>query len=289
MNYEGNVIRPPSEADSIILQVTVGCSHNKCAFCAAYRDEMFRLKDEHLLNEDLGFAARYCKRQTRVFLADGDVLSLPQQRLIDLLSRIRTHLPWVNRVSLYGNAKNIVRKSERELRHLKELGLARIYMGLESGHDPTLLAINKGVDAAKMIEAGQLIRGAGLFLSATVLLGVAGSKDSKAHARATGQVISAMKPNQVGVLTLMLLPNTPLHQRAERNEFTLPDQLDLLRELYIIVENIDLERLQFQANHASNYLSINSRLPRDRQAVLAAIDRALLGEISLKPEHLRAL
>lgn len=289
MNYEGNVIRPPSEADSIILQVTVGCSHNKCTFCGTYRGELFRLKDEQLIAEDLDFAARYCQRQKRVFLADGDVLSLPQRKLVEIFTRIRYRLPWVKRISLYGNAKNILRKSAQDLAQLKELGLSRVFMGLESGHDPTLLAINKGADAAKMIKAGRLIRAAGLFLSVTVLLGVAGRKNSVAHSRATGQVISAMQPNQVGVLTLMLLPGTPLYEQATQGEFVLPDQAGFLRELYLLVENIELDRLQFQSNHASNYLPINCRLPRDRQIVLAAIEQALNGEIYLKPEHLRAL
>lgn len=289
MNYEGNIIRPPSEADSIIIQITVGCSHNKCGFCATYRDQLFRLKDERIVEEDLDFAARYCKRQKRVFLADGDVLSLPQQKLVDIFSKIRDRLPWVTRISLYGNAKNILRKSEKQLRQLKDLGLARVYMGLESGHDPTLLAINKGADAVKMIEAGRLIRAAGLFLSVTVLLGVAGRGNSEAHARATGRVISAMEPNQVGVLTLMLLPGTPLYEQAKQGDFVLPDQAGYLRELYLMVENIELDRLQFQSNHASNYLPINCRLPRDRQPVLTAIAQALNGDISLKPEHLRAL
>jgi radical SAM superfamily enzyme YgiQ (UPF0313 family) len=289
MNYEGNIIRPPSEADSIILQVTVGCSHNKCTFCGTYRGEIFRLKDERIIAEDLDFAARYCRRQTRVFLADGDVLSLPQPRLVDLFGRIRNRLPWVKRISLYGNARNILRKSAGELRQLKDLGLGRVFMGLESGYDPTLLAINKGADAAGMIAAGVLIRKAGLFLSVTVLLGVAGRDNSAAHARATGQVISAMRPSQVGVLTLMLLPGTPLYEQASQGEFVMPDQAGFLRELYLLVENIEVDRLQFQSNHASNYLPINCRLPRDRQPVLAAIAKALNGEIALKPEHLRAL
>lgn len=289
MNYQGNVIRPPSEADSIILQVTIGCSHNRCTFCGTYLNETFRLKDEQIIEEDLDFAARYCHRQQRVFLADGDVLSLPQQKLVDLLGRIKERLPWVNRISLYGNAKNILRKSEQELNQLRKLGLGRVFMGLESGHDPTLLAINKGSDSATMIKAGRLIRSSGLFLSVTVLLGIAGQQNSEAHARATGQVISAMRPNQVGVLTLILLPGTPLFRQAAEGKFIMPDQAGFLRELYLIVENIELERLQFQANHASNYLSINCRLPRDRQSVMASIEKALHGGIVLKPEHLRAL
>jgi len=289
MDYVGNIIRPPSEADSIILQVTVGCSHNRCTFCGTYRGELFRLKDEGVIDGDLDFAARYCHRQKRIFLADGDVLSLPQSRLVALFSRIRRHLPWVNRISLYGNAKNGLRKSVADLLQLKELGLHRVYMGLESGHDETLAAIDKGVDAAAQIRFGQRVRQAGLFLSATVLLGIAGRENSREHAIETGRVISAMQPNQVGVLTLMLLPNTPLFKQASRGEFVLPDRDGLLEELYVMVENIETEHLQLQTNHASNYLPLNCRLPRDKEQVLAAIRAARAGEIGLKPEHLRAL
>jgi radical SAM superfamily enzyme YgiQ (UPF0313 family) len=289
MDYVGNIIRPPSEADSIILQVTVGCSHNRCTFCGTYRGELFRIKDDCVIDADLNFAARYCRRQSRVFLADGDVLSLPQNRLAALLSRIRRQLPWVNRISLYGNAKNGLRKSVADLEELKNLGLNRVYMGLESGHDPTLAAINKGVDSAAQIRFGQNIRAAGLFLSVTVLLGIAGRENSPAHARETGRAISAMQPNQVGVLTLMLLPNSPLYEQAARGEFKLPDRDGMLRELYQLVANIEVERLQLQTNHASNYLPLNCRLPKDKVQVLVAIDRARAGEIALKPEHLRAL
>ena len=289
MNYEGNIIRPPSEADSIIIQVTVGCSHNKCTFCGTYRGELFRLKDTLIIEEDLRFAARHCRRQKRVFLADGDVLSLPQQKLVEIFKHVRERLPWINRISLYANARNALRKSATELRELKELGLARVYMGLESGHDPTLAAMNKGVNAESLVKAGRLIKEAGLFLSVTALLGIAGRENSEAHARETGRVISAMAPNQVGVLTLILLPGTPLFDHAETGDFLLPDRNGLLKELYLIVENIELDRVQFQANHASNYLPVNCRLPRDRRNVLTAIGQALNGEIPLKPEHLRAL
>jgi len=289
MHYEGNLIRPPSEADSIILQVTVGCTHNKCTFCGTYRGELFRVKDERIIDADLEFAARYCRRQNRVFLADGDVLSLPQPRLIALLTKIRQQLPWIKRISLYANAKNGLRKSVADLEELKSLGLNRVYQGLESGHEPTLSAINKGVTAAEQIRFGRLVREAGLFLSVTVLLGIGGRENSLAHARETGLAISAMQPSQVGVLTLMLLPNTPLYQQAARGEFTLPDRQGMLNELYRLVENIEVDKLQLQTNHASNYLPISCRLPKDKDEVLASIRLALSGGLTLKPEHLRAL
>ncbi|MHB1015717.1 MAG: radical SAM protein, partial [Desulfurivibrionaceae bacterium] len=161
MHYEGaHIIRPPSEADSIILQVTVGCSHNQCTFCGTYKEERFRIKDWAIVEADLDFAAQYCLRQSRVFLADGDVLALSQSRLVELLTKIRQRLPWVNRVSLYGNARAIRNKSVDQLLELKALGLHRVYMGLESGFDPVLTAISKGADSAAMIEAGQRVKAA---------------------------------------------------------------------------------------------------------------------------------
>ncbi len=290
MHYEGaHIIRPPSEADSIILQVTVGCSHNQCTFCGTYNEERFRIKDQAIVEADLDFAAQYCTRQSRVFLADGDVLALSQRRLVELLTKIRHRLPWVNRVSLYGNAKGIRNKSVAQLLELKTLGLHRVYMGLESGFDPVLTAISKGADSAAMIEAGQRVKAANLFLSVTALLGIAGTALSLEHARATGRVLSAMEPNQTGILTLMLLENTPLYHREKAGEFVLPDQQGMLAELRAMVEHLTLKKGQLQSNHASNYLAINARMPRDKEPVLAAIDRALAGHTRLKPEYLRAL
>jgi radical SAM superfamily enzyme YgiQ (UPF0313 family) len=289
LHYEGNIIRPPSEANSIILQVTVGCSHNKCTFCGAYKGTLFRIKDATTIDQDLEFAARHCTRQKRVFLADGDVLILPTERLCEILSNIRKKLPWVNRVSLYGNAKAILRKTAEDLIKLKELGLDRVYMGLESGHNPTLANIKKGMQAEQMIEASRRVNDAGLFLSVTVLLGIGGVENSNIHAIETGRVLTAMAPNQIAALTLMILENTPLYNDAVNGMFELPDQKMLLSELHTIVQNIDLQRVQFQANHASNYLPIVGRLSRDRQKILDKIDDALAGRERLTPEDQRAL
>lgn len=289
MNYEGNIIRPPSEADSIILQVTVGCSHNKCTFCGAYKGSLFKIKQDAIIDADLAFAARYCRRQKRVFLADGDALVIPQPRLIKLLEKIKNRLPWVNRIGLYANARSIGLKSLEQLLELRRLGLNRIYMGLESGHDPILASINKGADSKTMIEAGRKVREAGLFLSVTVLLGIGGIACSKAHAEATGRVLTAMVPNQIAALTLMLLENTPLSRDAAGGLFQMPDRKRLLVELKTMLRHIRLDKVQFQANHASNYLPINARLARDKESILDTIDRAIAGETSLVPEYLRAL
>ncbi len=289
MHYEGNIIRPPSEANSVILQVTVGCSHNKCTFCGAYKGTLFRIKDAATIDQDLEFAARHCTRQKRVFLADGDVLIMPMDQFCEILSKIRKKLPWVNRVSLYGNAKAILKKTAADLIKLKELGLDRVYMGLESGHNPTLANIKKGMKAEQMIEASRRVNDAGLFLSVTVLLGIGGVENSAIHAIETGRVLTAMAPNQIAALTLMILENTPLYKDAVNGMFQLPDQKMLLSELQTIVQNIDLQRVQFQANHASNYLPIVGRLSRDRQKILDKIDDALAGRERLTPEYQRAL
>jgi len=289
MDYEGTIIRPPSEANSILLQVMVGCPHNQCTFCGAYKEVDCRVKDAGRIAQDIAFARRHCQRLHRVFLIDGDVLALPQPRLTAILRQIGQDLPWVNRVSLYGRANSIIHKSMADLRELKGLGLHRVYMGLESGHDPTLARIRKGTNSAQMIEAGQKIRRAGMFLSVTALLGVAGNDYSQEHAEATGRVLTAMAPNQIAVLTLMLLANTPLYQERQRGEFTLPDQPALLAELRTLVANLHLDRVQFQANHASNYLPINCRLKRDKDDLLHTLDQAVAGEINLVPETLRAL
>ena len=289
MHYQGNIIRPPSEANSIILQATVGCSHNNCTFCGAYKGVRFQIKDDAILDADLDFAAQNCKRLKRLFVADGDGLIIPQPRLIRLFTMIRKKLPWIRRIALYANTKSIMAKSASQLVALQELGLDRVYMGLESGHDPTLAAINKGADSRKMVEAGRRIREAGLFLSVTVLLGIGGIVNSQKHAQATGRVLSEMAPNQIAALTLMVLENTPLYREALAGAFQLPDRQQLLEELKTIVENIHLDRVQFQANHASNYLPINARLGRDKDKILTLIDGALAGAVRLTPEAMRGL
>jgi len=249
----------------------------------------FRLKDQATINEDVGFAARYCRRQTKVFIGDGDALIIPTDRLMRIFSDIRKKLPWVNRISLYGNAKSILRKNREELLGLKQLGLDRIYMGLESGHDPTLIKIRKGVTSDQMINAAERVRNAGLFLSVTVLLGIGGIDSSTVHGVETGRILSAMKPNQIAALTLMLLDNTPLYHEAVAGLFQLPDRMQILLELKTMVQNIYLDRVQFQANHASNYLPISGRLARDKEKILDIIEEGLHGERDLRNESARAL
>jgi radical SAM superfamily enzyme YgiQ (UPF0313 family) len=289
MHYEGNIIRPPSEANSILLQATVGCSRNKCTFCGAYRGERFKIKSDAIIMADIAFAAQNCRRQRRLFICDGDALIIPQKRLVRILQAIARQLPWVTRVGVYANAKSLRMKSVAELAELRRLGLGIAYMGLESGDDVTLKAVSKGADSTLQIEMGRKARAAGIKLSLTVLLGLAGPERSAIHARETGRVLSAIDPEYVGALSLMLIPGTPLYADWRAGRFVQLGPLELLRELRTLLAHTEQTQGLFHANHASNYLPIRARMPKDKAATLALIDRALEGEVPLKPEWLRAL
>jgi radical SAM superfamily enzyme YgiQ (UPF0313 family) len=289
MHYEGDVYRPPSEANSILLQVTTGCSHNNCTFCGMYRNSRFRIKERETVMADIDFAAQHCQRQRRLFLCDGDALIMPQKRLVEILGAIRVKLPWVERVSSYASTDSIKRKSVAELEELRELGLKLAYLGLESGDDATLAAINKNGDADTMIEMGRKIRSAGIHLSITVILGIAQRERSEVHARESGRVLSAIDPEYVGALSLMLTPGTPIYQQYESGSWELPGPDEMLRELQIMLEHTELTNGYFHANHASNYLPIKAKLPQDKRRTLALIQQALDGRIGLKPEYMRGL
>jgi radical SAM superfamily enzyme YgiQ (UPF0313 family) len=291
MNYDGDIIRPPSEASSIIIQVTVGCSHNKCTFCGAYKDpgKKFRIRSEAEILENISFAAQHCHKQKRVFLADGDALILSQKLLLRIFGWLKQQLPQVSRIAMYGNAKAIRSKTLAELNELKALGLHRIYMGLESGDDRVLSSVKKGETADSMIQAGNLVRQAGIFLSVTVLLGLAGVEGSLRHARESARVLSKMQPNQIAALCLMPLENTPLGQQYAAGCFQLPDATAMLLELRELISNTYCDKVQFMANHASNYLPLVGRLARDKDRLLAEIELALQGKQSLVPEQFRAL
>jgi radical SAM superfamily enzyme YgiQ (UPF0313 family) len=289
MDYQGIIIRPPSEANSIILQVTRGCSHNKCTFCGTYQGVRFGIKPESIVEKDISFAAQYCKRQRRVFITDGDALVLPQTYLEPLLYKIRDALPWITRIGLYGNAKSIKSKTLDQLKALRKAGLGIVYMGLETGDDLTLGKIRKGFNAQAIVEMGKRVIDAGIKLSVTVLLGLAGPDRSRIHAEETGRALTAMDPNHVGALSLMILPGTPLGRDYEEGRFELIGPEDMLRELRTMMTHTDLTKGLFHANHASNYLPIKARFPKDKEAAIGLIDQALAGEIALKPEFLRAL
>jgi len=289
MHYEGNIIRPPSEANSVLLQVTVGCSRNKCTFCGTYTGQRFRIKSDEIIFSDIDFASTHCRRQRRVFLCDGDALIIPQKRLLNILKAIESTLPWVTRVGLYANAKSLKMKSLEQLRELKAHGLGIAYMGLETGDDSTLKRINKGTTARQSIEMAKKAKAAGIKLSVTVLLGIAGRDRSQIHARETGRTLTAMDPNYIGALSLMLIPGTPLWEAEKNGEFSLLNPEEMLLELGTMIAHTNQSSGLFHANHASNYLPIRARMPRDKEATLKLIDDALSGKIPLKPDYMRGL
>ena len=289
MHYEGMMIRPPSEANSILLQVTLGCSHNKCTFCGTFREKRFNIKKDDIIFQDIEFAKTNCQRQDRLFICDGDALIVPQKRLVNILKRIKERLPWVQRVGLYANTKGIAMKSDEQLKELRDLGVKIAYMGLESGDDIILKEIKKGADSSKMIKMGKRVRQAGIQLSITVLNGLGGRKSSKSHALETGRVLSAIDPEFVGALSLMLVPGTELFEQHEKGDFELINPEEMLEELRLMIASTHLSNGLFHANHASNYLPIRAKLPEEKEKTLELISQALKGNMALKPEHMRAL
>ncbi|MDA3918873.1 MAG: radical SAM protein [Deltaproteobacteria bacterium] len=289
MHYEGMMIRPPSEANSILLQVTLGCSHNKCTFCGTFRDKRFDIKKDDVIFEDIEFARQHYRRQNRLFICDGDAMIVPQKRLVKILKQIKNRLSWVKRVGLYANTKGIGMKSDGQLKELKELGVKLVYMGLESGDDQILKEIRKGADSDRMIKMGKRIKESGMQLSVTVLVGLGGKKRSKSHALETGKVLSAIDPDFVGALSLMLVPGTELNDQFQKGEFALINPEEMLEELGLMISSTNLSNGLFHANHASNYLPIRAKLPEEKEKTLELISQALQGNVELKPEIMRAL
>ena len=288
MHYDGNCIRPPPEAYSILLQVTLGCSHNRCTFCGTYKDKPFRIKGNEIILSDILFASKHMPRQDQLFLMDGDALIIPQKRLIWILDKIQEHLPWVERVGAYANTKSIRMKSLPELIVLREKRLGMLYYGVETGEDEIRKKVCKGSSAQECLEMGRKVKEAGMELTTTVLLGIGGKEKSLDHARSTGRLLSAMDPDYVSALTVILIPGTPLWEEHERGDFEMPDERGLLIEMREMIAFTHLTHGVFSSSHPSNYLPIRARLPEGKQEVLALIDAALKGEIELRPEWMRA-
>ena len=274
----------------MLLQVTVGCSHNKCTFCEMYKEKkIFKIKKDEQIMADIAVFAKNNRHVNRLFLCDGDAMIIPQKRLVRILKEIKKQLPWVTRIGTYANTKSIEKKSVEEMKELKELGLGIAYMGLETGDDVTLKNINKGADSTRMIEMGRKIRSSGIKLSVTVLLGIAGRDRSTVHAQETGRVLSAIDPEFVGALSFMLTPGTPIYQDHLAGKFPVLAPNELLQELGLMISTTNLTNGLFHSNHASNYLPIRAKLPEEKNETLELIEKALDGKVKLKPEHLRAL
>ncbi len=294
MDYVGRIFRPPSEAHSLLVQVTVGCSHNRCSYCDMYRDKQFKPKPWPTIEQDLREAAAQASRgarSERVFLCDGDALILSTKRLLEILAGIRQYLPWVTRVGTYGDTRSVGNKSLAELHELREAGLGIVYHGMESGDDQVLTRIDKGGTRSELIATAAKLRAAGLVHSVIVLLGIAGLALSEDHARNTASALTEMDPPYVGALTTTVLPGTPLFDQQARGEFVLPGKFRMLEELRTIVAASEFSNCRFSSNHASNYLPLRGTLPRDKQPMLALLDDVIArgDERRLKPERLRAL
>ena len=289
MRYKGKVYRPPSEAYSLIVQVTYGCSHNRCAFCDMYDDKHFSMRPMQEIREDFELARRVYKRVERVFLADGDALMRKTADLVEILGLIYGLFPECERVSCYASPASLQVKSEDELRLLRARGLQMVYMGLESGCDAVLTRMQKGHDAAAIVAAGQKARRCGFALSVTAISGLGSVALWRQHAADTAKAVSAIKPEYLGLLTLMVEHGTPLESWVKNGEFTLLSPLEVLKETELFLQQVDSEGTVFRANHASNYLTLKGTLNGDRETLLGQIAAALAGRRDLKPEFLRAL
>ncbi len=290
MRYEGDVYRPPSEADSFLVQATLGCSWNKCTYCDMYRRKTFRERPLDDVLADIAMAGRaYGATVHKVFVCDGDALVMAVERWLPILDACRAAFPSLRRVSCYAMARNVLAKSDAELATLRARGLQLLYIGPESGDDETLKHIAKGSTAAEHKEAAARAHAAGMQLSVILLLGAGGVERSDAHAHASAALVTAMDPRFFSALTLTVIDGTPLARAEQKGLFTLPDVATTLRELRVLVAESAPTDAVFRTNHASNRLPLAGRLPRDRDAIVAVIDRALAGEVPLLPEWMRGL
>jgi radical SAM superfamily enzyme YgiQ (UPF0313 family) len=290
MRYAGTVYRPPSEANSFLLQATIGCSWNHCTYCAMYRDKEFRVRPLAETLVDIAAAGHAFGAQVRkVFVMDGDALTMGIELWEPILHSLKDAFPNLRRVSCYATALNLLVKEQEELRRLCDLGLKLLYIGPESGDDVTLKRIAKGASSADHVEAAAKAREAGMKQSLIFLLGAGGTERSIEHATASARLATAMDPEFLSTLTLMLIPSTPIYRLAENGRFKMPSVEGLLRELRIIVAECKPTDTVFRSNHASNYLPIEGRLPRDREAILKSIDAALSGDAPVRAEWLRGL
>ena len=289
VQYQGMVIRPPSEADSLILQITLGCSHNECTFCGTYPDKTFRKRPVEEVFEDIDSVGPYADEVTRVFLADGDAMVLSQNHLITILDRLNSSFPSLQRVGIYANARDILKKTQEELEelHARKLGIA--YIGLESGSDEILRRVKKGATAREQIDAVRKAQEAGIKMSVIALLGLGGRELSEEHAKKTAWALNEMQPRFASFLTLMLVPGTELARQYERGEFELLSPVEFLKELRIIVRDLELEKTIFRTNHASNFLALGGTFPKDKERILAELDRGIAGDAPLRPEFFRGL
>ncbi len=290
MEYEGMIYRPPSEAYSLIIQVTVGCSHNRCTFCSMYKDKRFHIRQVEDVIADLTEMRRYYRRIDRIFLADGDALCLSNSKLLRILESIKSLYPECGRVSAYASAKDILRKTPAELTALRDAGIGMVYVGAESGSPEVLRRIQKSGTREEIIDGVRAAEDAGIRASVTFISGMGGQELWQEHAEMSASMLSAMDPSYASLLTLMIEPIAPLYRELREGSFKLLTPAQVLDETELFLSGVDLEGpCVFRSNHASNYLSLRGDLPRDKERMLTEIRRAKQDPGTLKPEYFRAL
>ena len=289
MRYYGAVYRPPSEAYSLIVQVTYGCSHNTCAFCSMYKEKRFALRPLDEVLEDFHIARQTYRHVDKVFLADGDALVRKASELYTILDTIRELFPECQRVTSYASPASIRIRTDEELQTLRAKGLTMVYMGLESGCDEVLKLMRKGHMSDEIVAMGQKVRRNGIALSVTAITGLGGPELLEQHAIETAKAFNAMNPEYIGMLTLMVEPGTPLYDWVRDGDFRLLTQPQVLRETRLLVENLDSPGSVFRMNHASNYLVLKGTLNQDKEAMLRTIDAAEHDLSRLRPEEWRGL
>ncbi len=290
MKYEDPVFRPPCEAGSLIFQVTIGCPHNECVFCGMYKMKKFRVRDQDELKAEVRKARLIYSHVESIFLADGNTIAMNAARLADLIAYIRESFPETKRVSCYAGARFLKGKSPAALQNLAQAGLDIVYLGLESGDDAVLARMRKGVDAEGMVEAARRVKDAGIELSAYILMGLGGEDGWESHARETARVLNRMNATFIRPRTLALLPGMPLYEEMQRGLFREASGETVMREMRLLVSELDVVDSFFISDHISNYVPVYGHLPQDRDEMLARIDGALAQpEVFLKPRHLTHL
>jgi radical SAM superfamily enzyme YgiQ (UPF0313 family) len=285
--YEGAIWRPPSEARSLILQATIGCSNNSCTFCGSYKSKPFRIKPPEEIKADVYLIGDHYKHIERIFLADGDALVIKTPQLIEILDFLSDTFPRLQRVGVYASPQNLLLKSTGELRELSTHGLGIVYLGVETGSDRVLERVKKGVTRDEMITAGRKVVQAGIPLSVTIIIGLGGQALSHRHAERTASILNQITPDYVGALTLMLVEGTELYEAHASGTFELLSPRQTLQEMYWLIESMECETL-FRSNHASTYLSLGGYLPGEKEHLLTRIDDALEKGM-FRQEYMRGL
>nr|HUM56456.1 radical SAM protein [Bacillota bacterium] len=283
MRYEGNIYRPPSEARSLLIQVTIGCAHNECTFCSMFKDKKFRVRPMEEIMEDLEDARRTYNFVEKIFLCDGDALCLSFDKLMTILRKIKDIFPECKRVTVYGSPQDVLRKTEEELKGLYEAGVEIIYIGAESGSDKVLKNVKKGADRKEIIESVKKIEEAKIKASVTFISGLGGRELWREHAKESGAMISEMQPSYVGLLTLMTEPEAPLTDDIAKGGFLLLTAEEVVAETLLMLKNINVKKeCIFRSNHASNYVSLRGTLPRDKDMMIKQLENAVKNKGMLK-------